>query len=163
MTTSRASLTPFSAELPSTNAPQLIVVNGRPCLGYDATTQETAYWSLMAPQGIDPSPLTISIAYMMASATTGGIALGVSVEAITDGDATDLDAATSFDSINTGTVASVPGTAGYIDVLTITLTNNDSLAAADYLRISVARVVADSADTATGDLYLLTADLRDDV
>ncbi len=152
--------TPFSAELPTTNFPQLLIVNGRPVLAFDATTAETCYWSLVVPAGFT-GPLTLVLTYMMASATTGGVAFDVSVEALTDGDATDLDAGTSFDTTNTGTAAAVPGTAGQIDQVTITLTNGDSAAAADYLRISVTRATANGTDTATGDLYLLTAELRD--
>lgn len=160
MTTTRNVLTPYSAELPTSNFPQLLIVNGRPVLAFDATTAETCYWTLVVPFGYT-SPLSIVLTYMMASATTGGVAFDVAVEAVTDGDATDLDAATSFDTTNTGTQATVPGTAGQIDQVSITLTNGDAAAAADYLRISVTRATANGTDTATGDLYLLTAELRD--
>lgn len=160
MTTTRALLTPFSAEFPTTNFPQLLTVNARPALAFDATTAETCYWTLAVPQGYT-SPLTAVLTYMMASATSGGVAFDVAEEAVTDGDATDLDATTSFDTTNTGTAASVPGTAGHIDQVSITLTNGDSGAAADYLRISVTRATANGTDTATGDLYLLMVELRD--
>ncbi len=160
MPSTRAILTPLSAEYPTSNAPGLTAINLRPVLAFDATTSETAYWTLVVPQGVTGA-LSLVITYMMATATTGGVAFDVAVEAVSDGDATDLDAGTSFATINLGTAASVPGTAGYIDQISVTLTNNDSLAAGDYLRISVARDVADAADTATGDCYLLTAELRE--
>jgi hypothetical protein len=160
MTTTRAVLGPLDAAFPTTNFPQLLMVNTRPVLAFDATTAETAYWTLMVPAGFT-SPMTAILTYMMASATTGGVAFDVAVEAVTDGDATDLDAATSFDTVNTGTQAAVAGTAGYIDQITITLSNGDAAAAADYYRISVARAVANAADTATGDLYLLAVALQD--
>lgn len=156
----RAILTPLSAEFPSSNFPQLTLVNARPGLAFDASTAETCYWTLAVPQGITGS-VSLVISYMMASATTGGVAFDVAVEAVTSGDATDLDAGTSFATTNTGTDAAVPGTAGYMEQVSVTLTNDDSLAAADYLRISVTRAVANAADTATGDLYLLVAELRD--
>jgi hypothetical protein len=48
-----------------------------------------------------------------------------------------------------------------MEQLSITLSNLDSAAAADYLRFSVARDVADGADTATGDCYVLMVEIRD--
>ena len=155
----RAFLTPFSAELPTTNFPALTVVNTRPVLAFDATTSETCYWTLTVPQGWTGTKTAV-ITYMMASATTNGVAFDVALEAVTDGDATDLDATTSFATVNTGT-ATVPGTAGYIDQISVTLTNDDSAAAQDYLRISLARATANASDTATGDCYVLGVEIRD--
>lgn len=156
----RAILLPESAHFPASNFPQLLLSNRRPVLAYDASTSETAYWTLVAPQGLTGT-LTLVISYAMASATSGGVAFDVAVEAITSGDATDTDATTSFDTVNTGTDSGVPGTAGYMEQVSITLTNADSMAAADLVRISIARAVANAADTATGDLYLLAAEFRD--
>ncbi len=152
--------TPLSAEFPASNFPQLTLSNRRPVLAFDASTSETAYWTFVAPQGLTGT-ITAVLSYAMASATSGGVAFDVALEAITTGDAIDLDATTSFDSVNGGSDGTVPGTAGYMEQLTITLTNADSMAAADLVRVSVARDVADAADTATGDCYLLAVELRD--
>ena len=161
MATSRMLLTPFSAETPSSNFPGLNTVNARPVLAFDASTQETAYWTLVAPQGLTGA-LSCVITYMMASATSGNIEFEVAVEAITDADSTDLDATTSFDTVNASGAITVPGTAGYIDQVSVTLTNADSVAAGDLLRISISRDADDGTnDTATGDLYLLMAELRE--
>ncbi len=161
MATTRALLTPFSAEFPSSAFPGLTTINARPVLAFDASVQETAYWTLAAPQGITGT-MTLVVTYMMASATSGTVELEVAVEAITDGDATDLDAATSFDAVNASGSITVPGTAGYIDQVSIALTNQDAVAAGDLLRISISRDADDGTnDTATGDLYLLAAELRD--
>ncbi len=151
---------PESAHFPASNFPNLTLVNRRPALGFDATTSETAYWTFVAPQGWTGT-VTAVISYMMASATSGGIAFDVALEAVTSGDAVDLDAATSFDTVNTGSDSAVPGTAGYMEQLSITLTNADSVAAGDLVRVSAARAVANAADTATGDCYLLALELRD--
>lgn len=156
----RAILTPYAAEFPSGNFPQLTISNRRPVLAFDASTSETAYWTFVAPQSISGT-WTAVISYAMASATTGGVAFDVALEAITSGDATDTDATTSFDTVNTGTDAAVPGTAGYMEQISITLTNADSIAAGDLVRISVARAVANAADTATGDCYVFAVELRD--
>ena len=161
MATSRMLLTPFSAEVPSSNFPGLNTVNARPVLAFDASTQETAYWTLVAPQGLTGA-LSCVITYMMASATSGNIEFEVALEAITDADATDLDATTSFDTVNASGAITVPGTGGYIDQVSVTLTNADSVAAGDLLRISISRDADDGTnDTATGDLYLLIAELRE--
>ncbi len=156
----RAVLLPEAAHYPATNFPALLLSNRRPVLAFDASTSETAYWTFVAPQGITGT-LTAVISYAMASATTGGVAFDVALEAISSGDALDTDATTSFDSVNTGTDAAVPGTAGYMEQISITLTNADSVAAADLVRVSVARAVANGADTATGDCYVLSVEIRD--
>src|SRR5512139_2482936 len=159
----RLILTPNSAEFPSTNFPQLTIINAtarRPALGFDATTSETCYWTAIVPAGWTGT-VTCVISYCMASATSGGVAFDVAVEAISTGDATDLDATTSFDTVNAGNDAAVPATAGYMEQISITLSNLDSAAAADYVRISLARDVADAADTATGDCYVVAVEIRD--
>lgn len=95
----------------------------------------------------------------MASATSGNASWGVSIEAITPGDgAPDLDSADSFDTENTATAVTVPGTAGLMESQTITLTNDDSIAAADLVRV---RVTYKTASTAAGNAYLVAVDLRD--
>ena len=157
----RAILSPLAAEFPASNFPELRKVNDRPVLAFDAATDESAYWSLVAPQGLTGTQVCV-ITYMMASATSGACRWQVAVEAVTDGDAVDLDATTSFDTANSGG-ATVPGTAGHIDQLSVTLTNNDSSAAADYYRIRINRDAdgTSGTDDAAGDAYLLVAEWRD--
>jgi hypothetical protein len=153
---------PQSAHFPSSNFPQLTVSNQRPVLAFDAATDETAYWTDIAPQGLTGA-LTWVGTIAMASATSGTVGIQVQIEAITDADATDTDATTSFDTVNNSASTTVPATAGYIKQISITLTNADSLAAADYYRVSVNRDADGSAitDSATGDMYLLAWELRD--
>ena len=151
---------PHSAEFPSSNFPQITQINQRPVLAFDAATDETAYWTDIAPQGLTGT-ITLLIYYVMASATSGNVIFQAQLEAITDGDATDLDATTSFDSVNNSATTAVPGTAGYIDVISITMTNADSLAAGDYYRLSINRDANNASDTASGDAYALAVELRD--
>ncbi len=154
--------TPNAAEFPSSNFPQLTLSNRRPVLAFDASTDETAYWTFVAPQGIT-TPIKAVVSYIMASATSGKVDFEGSVEAVSDGDATDLDAGDSFDTANTITAPTVPGTAGYLDQFTITLTNADSIAAGDYCRFRLVRDADDATnDTATGDCHVLAVELRDD-
>jgi hypothetical protein len=151
--------TPLAAEFPASNYPALTLINRRPVLAFDAGTDETAYWTGVAPQGLTGA-ITVVLTYMMASATSGNIYWQAQLEAVTAADATDLDAGTSFDTANSGNGA-VPGTAGYMQQISITMTNADSLAAADYFRLSVNRDADNASDTATGDAYLLAVELRD--
>lgn len=157
--------TPEGAEFPSANFPQLMTIHSterRFVLAFDASTDEACAWTAIAPQGWTGT-ITAIITYAMASATSGAVGLQVSVEAVTDGDATDLDATTSYDTVNNSASTTVPGTAGYIDQISITLTNNDSSAAGDLLRFKLNRDADGSAitDSATGDLYLFSMEIRD--
>lgn len=153
---------PKSADFPTANFPQFLLINRRPVLAFDAATDETAYFTGFAPQGLTGA-ITIVVGYMMASATSGTVGIQAQIEAITSGDATDLDAATSFDTVNNSASTTVPDTAGKMAQISITMTNADSLAAADYFRLSINRDADGSAitDSATGDLYFLGVELRD--
>ena len=151
--------TPLSAEFPATNFPQLTLSNRRPVLAFDAATDETAYWTFVAPQGFTGT-VTLVIFYAMATATSGNIYWQGQLEAITPGDSTDTDATTSFDTANSGNGA-VPGTAGYMQAISVTMTNADSVAAGDLVRLSVNRDANNASDTAAGDAYLFAVELRD--
>jgi hypothetical protein len=78
--------------------------------------------------------------------------------AVTPGDAADINTE-SYDTVNNCDDATVPGTAGFLDQISCTLTNKDSVAAGDYAKIKLCRAVADSADTATGDMEVVGAEL----
>lgn len=157
----RFSLTPEAASFPASAYPGLMYVNRRPVLAYDASTEETAYWTFVAPQGLTGT-LTAVIYYIMASATSGNVLIGVAIEATSPGDTNyDLDAAASFDTTNLSAASAVPGTAGHSQAISVTLTNNDSMAAGDYVRLAVFRDADNAGDTATGDLYLLAVEFRD--
>lgn len=163
MANTRAVFLPYSAEFPATGYPQLTLINRRPVLAFDAAADEVCQWTFIAPQGITGTLVAV-VTYMMASATSGKVDFEGSIEAVSDGDATDLDAGDSFDTVNTITAPTVPGTAGYIDQVTITLTNKDNIAAGDLCRLKLMRDADDSTnDTATGDCYVLAVELRDAV
>jgi hypothetical protein len=161
MPVSRASLSPLSAEFPSAAGfPELKRVNDRFVLAFDAAADETARWTFLAPQGM-VLPLTLLAHGIMASATTGAVVLQAAVECITPGDALDLDSATSFDTPNTSSATTVPATAGQLFTISITLTNNDSIATGDLVRLSLNRDADNAGDTAAGDYDFLQAEIRD--
>ncbi len=155
-------LLPFAAEIPATNMPQLIVdAERRPGLRFDGTTQETCFWTTIARQGLT-TPLTAVISYYMTSATTGGVVFGVAIEAVTALDALNLATANSFGADNENGDITVPGTAGFYDQIVITLTDNDSIAAGDYVRVRLRRDPADVNDDASaGDCHVLAVEVRD--
>jgi len=123
--------------------------NGVPKLLFDDTTIEACYWQFRMPQNY-ASALTAKIQYSMASGVANEVEFQVNVMAVSDADAQDLDAE-SYDADNVGS-ATVPGTAGYMDEISITLTNADSLAAGDLVRIRLTTDADDAVnDDATGD------------
>jgi hypothetical protein len=160
MATTRFALTPESAHFPTSNFPALSAVNARPVLAFDTTTSETCYWTLVAPQGL-AGALSAIVHVFGNAAGTAGVVFSVAVEAITPADAVDLDSATSFDTANdTGTIA-MPTTQGHQTSGSVTLTNADSIAAGDYVRISLARNVSAGGDTFAADAYVTMVEIRE--
>lgn len=158
-------ITPNGFIPPSSNHADRGVIQNRSYLAFDASTKETMYSEVfqMPAAYTGSGTLKVDVMYAMASATSGTVNYEVAVEAITPADATDTDSASSFDSINDLT-ETVPGTAGYISKLTGTLTNKDSVAAGDYVRISLARDATDGTnDTATGDARVYSVCVREEV
>lgn len=156
----RAMLTPYAAEFPVTNFCELLTLatTRRQVLAFDASTDETCYWSIVAPQGWT-GPFILVIKYVMASAITGVLGFDVAIESITPGDPINLLTTNSFDAVNSGS-ETVPGSAGNLGELSITLTNNDSSNAGDEFRISLTRNTG-VASNAAGDCYVLHSELRD--
>ena len=141
-------------------APQIKSSTNRRYLLFDDTTPETCYWQFRMPANYT-SGLTAKIQYTMASATTGKVDFEVSVMAVSDGDGADVET-DSFDTVNSGS-ATVPGTAGLLDEISITLTNADGVVAGDLVLISLARDADDGTnDTATGDAEVLTMTIQYD-
>lgn len=138
-------------------------VNGRLMLVFpDDTTNEYAAVTraVAMPQAYAAGTLTAKIHYIT-GATSNNVVWEAYVEAVSDGDSTDIDSTTSFDSVNTGTFA-VPTTAGYLDVASITLTNKDSVAAGDMVRFLVRRNTASgSADDAAASAYLIALEIQE--
>lgn len=150
--------------LPSSSAPAWGVVQNRPYLAFDDTAVEgcrTVPFQMPAAY-TGSGTLKADIHYIMASATSGKVDFEVSVEAFTAADAVDLDAGESFDTLNAAN-QTVPGTAGYLGVATVTLTNKDSVAAGDYVRLKIERDADDATDdTASGDARLLQVVVREE-
>ena len=140
----------------ASNPPGVDQVQDRVFLAYDDTTVETARTKAIEwPQGYAAGALKAKLYYFMASATSGLVDFEVSIEAVTDADPLVLDAADSFDTANAAQ-ATVPGTAGHLDMLDITLGNIDSVAIGDMVRFKLERDADDGTDdTASGDARVI--------
>lgn len=152
---------PHAFILPASAAPGVDVIQNRPFLAFADDATETATTKQVAMPGqYAGGTLKVSIGYMMATATADKVDFEVQVEAVTDGDTHDLQAGEYFDSVNEvagGTT--VPGVAGYLDVITITLTNKDGVLAGDMVRLKFNRDHDDADDTASGDAQVLWMEL----
>lgn len=126
-------------------------------LSFDASTEEQCMWSFRVPDNYASAPV-LKVIYKMATATTGNVIIESRLAAVSDGDATDLDAK-AFSTANTSAATAVPGTAGHIDVITLTMTNADSLAAGDFAILYLNRDAANGSDTATGDMEVVAVSL----
>ncbi|UWZ37862.1 hypothetical protein Drose_06190 [Dactylosporangium roseum] len=123
---------------------------------YDAASEEWASWAFRMPADYASAPV-LKVQFKMTSATSGDVVWAAQVAAVTDGDATDVDAKV-FAVANTATVT-VPGTVGYLKEASITIANADSLAAGDFVVVRLARQGAAAGDTATGDAEMVGAAL----
>lgn len=159
MATSTIILPVQSAKLPASNPAQIDggEVNWR--LLFDDTTDESCTWQFRMPVNY-ASGLTAKLQFSCASTQTGELtaAFEVAVMAVTPDDAADI-VTDSYDTVNAGTKALANNqTTGYLKELSIALTNADSLAAGDYIKIKLNRDV--SADDVVGDLEVVAFSLE---
>ena len=135
---------------------------GRIGLAFDASSDESA----SSPMFVFPSEYTGSgtlkaaICYYTASATSGDVAFIAALEAITDGDSIDMEAAAGTDLSPSALTKTVPGTAGHPDILTFTMTAKDSVAAGDICRLLIVRDVSE--DGVSGDVYIASVSLYEE-
>lgn len=148
MATGTVLLPTLGAELDDTNPPGVSFVSSRRMLLFDADTDEIIYYTFRMPQDYSSAPV-LKFQYSMASATSGNVIVGCEVMAVTDGEAVDSD---SYDTVNTSSATAVPGTAGLMDEISLSLSNADSVAAGDYVALKIRRDADNASDTATGDL-----------
>lgn len=128
-------------------------------LAFDASTDEMCMWAFRMPVNYASAPV-LKIQYKMASATSGAVRFEGRIAAVSDGDAQDIDA-NGFDSTNSAGVT-VPGTAGYLDEISITLTNADSVAAGDFVIVWLNRDAngTTGTDDAAGDCEVIAVALE---
>jgi len=143
-----------NALYPSTNPAGAFSRNSHPIIVFDDATAESVIFPNSVGSGYSGEDITVNIDWVAETATTGGVTWGVSFEAnSTGGNDIDLD---SFSAQQTGT-DTTNATSGIITTTSITLTQAqaDAIAAGDYFRMELERVVTDGDDDMVGDAQIL--------
>jgi len=125
---------------------------------FDDTTNEHIYFEFAMPDNYASAPV-VDVWYKMASAAVNEVIFGAAIHAASDGDAADMDAE-ALGTTNDSGATTVPGTAGYPDVCSITMSNIDSLAANDRVILEVHRHADHADDDAAGDAEVFLVVLR---
>lgn len=158
-----AILRPQSAKLPSSNPAVIDATNSGWRLLFDAgDTVESAYWEFDLDDDYGGGTLYCDIYFSMASGEANEVQWECNVMAYTPTtDTADWDT-DSFDTANEGTATTVAATAGRVYKQTVTLTNDDSAAAGDSVRIQIQTDADDATnDDATGDREFRLAVIRE--
>lgn len=144
-----------SNQPPATNFATLDTRNSIAVLDFDDTTDESAIFVSVCPEGANlASGLSIRLIWTATTATSGAVVWDASLERMT----TDIDT-DSFDtaaSVTTTTNA----TSGVPNYSTITLTTIDSLAAGDGFRLKINRDANNASDTMVGDAELIAVEIQ---
>ena len=122
----------------------------------DAAADEGRQWNFILDRKYGSTPVLKVHYYMAGANTTDDIVLVCRIAAVSDGDASVT--AKVFDAVNSATVT-VPDDAGTEDVASITLTNNDSMAASDRIMLLLYRDADAAGDTAAGDCVVTGVEL----
>lgn len=148
--------TPNQNQPPSANFATLDTRNNILVLEFDATTEESAYFTGVIDEGrLLTNGITVRIYWMADTATSGNVRWGAQFEKT----GTDLDS-DSFDT-NAQVTSAVDGTSGIESVASINISTIDSLSAGDRYRLKVYRVAADATnDTMSGDAQLVSLEVR---
>lgn len=149
-----------SNEPPASNFATIDSRNGHLVLDFDATTQEGAVFSGIMPQHYSGGNIIVLLHSALSSATSGTQGYVVAFERIGDSQQ-DIDS-DGFASDQTITAVTVPGTSGYVDILSVTVTAGsatDNITAGEKFRLRVRRDVAN--DSASGDTELTGIEIRE--
>lgn len=135
--------------------------NLHPVLDFDATTNESSVFSAVMPRSYaGTTGLTVFLHYALTSATSGTVDWDVAFERIGD-QQLDIDG-DSFAAVNSVDNTTVPGTAGLVDIVSVTFTDGadmDSVAVGEGFRMKVTRDAAN--DDATGDAELRFVEIKE--
>lgn len=117
-------------------------------------TDQMCMWSFRMPSDYASGPV-LKVQFKMVSATSGNVVIEGRIAAVTDGDSQDVDAK-AFAAANTSSATAVPGTAGFMKELSLTLSTADSLAAGDFTIAYLAR----RSSTATGNMEVVACSIE---
>jgi hypothetical protein len=151
---------PQGAEFPATNYATLDQRNNHPCLDFDTTTGEAAYWSDILPRLYNGGGITAYVHWGATTAVSGTGGWLVAFERISDSQQ-DVDS-DGFASDQTVVAANVPATSGHVKITNVAVTNGanmDSIAVGELFRFRLTRDVAN--DNAAGDLEVYAVELKE--
>lgn len=124
---------------------------------YDAAQTEQMMWSLRMPANYASGP-SLKVQWK-STVTTGDVRWEGRLAAYTPGtDSTSVNAK-AFAAANNATTTTGATTAQRVVETSITLTNDDSLAAGDFVVVYLARLGADGADTMAADALVVAVSL----
>lgn len=136
--------------------------NSHPVLDFDASTDENAIFAGVLPRHYAGGGVTVTIAWMASTATSGNVIRNAAFERLTNNDQ-DLDA-DGFATAIAASAAAANGTSGKLTYTTIAFTDGaqmDSLAVAEAFRLQVTRDADNGSDTMTGDAEVLSVEIRE--
>lgn len=146
--------------------PYLFTTTQRPALAFADGSDESAVLSsqfVMPSEYTGSGTLKLKLKWCCAVGdNTKKVNWEAYVEAISEGDGVDLSATSSFDTANDDGGSSCKATAYYENETIITLSNKDSVAAGDLVRLGIRRDTDDANDTAAGTAYILAAELYEE-
>jgi hypothetical protein len=119
--------------------------------GFDASADEQVFFEFIAT-GYSSGNVTVEIDWYADSATSGNVVWTAAIAAVTPGDAQDWET-DAFATANTVTDAA--GAGQYVQRASITVSNLDSMAADDRMRLRITRDADSGSDTMTGDAILV--------
>jgi hypothetical protein len=147
-----------AADLRTTAFPQLVKANGTniPVTGYafDAATEEAVFFGFRAVR-YGSGNLTVDVDWYADTATSGDVVWGAQLAAITPNSDTQDVETDALATANTFTDSHLATTGQRLHRAAITVSNLDSIAADDDVRLRVYRVAANGSDTMTGDAVLV--------
>ena len=146
-----------SGDVRTSGFPQLVKANGTsiPIMGYafDATAEEALFFDLRAAD-YDSGDLTVDVDWYADTASSGAVVWGCQIAALTPNTDTQDVETDGLATANTVTTTHPGGTVQRPLRSSITVTNLDSLADGDDVRIRIYRAAAAAGDTMTGDAIL---------
>lgn len=141
----------------TTAFPQIVQANGTNCpifgLAFDAATDEACFFDFEA-ESYGSGNLSLDIEWYASTATSGDVVYGAQISALTPNvDTQDVETA-SFAAASTVTDSHLGTVGKRLHRCTLTITNLDSIAAGDRVRLRLYRDAVAGADTMAGDAII---------
>ncbi len=159
MATVTQQFSPLSAQFQAANGAQLAVNQGTnfpvPALAFDTSTEEEVFFDFSAVS-YGSGNVTVTLEWYADTASSGDVRFGAQISALTPNTDTQDIETDAFDTATEVTDSHLGTTNQRLHSMDIAITNVDSIAADDRVRLRIYRDTGDAADTMAGDC-LVTA------